>query len=1242
MTGAFKYTTGRWYNKPTDDGLSFAKAPAYRQGFEYEDYAYGSDYPEDFTPAGAPLQVSLLCSRSTCLLAVDVDYAGALPDSATGQHVSWANAVSSRGSHFHVLVDMRGVPDEDWPVQGRTAWGDVKAAGFVPVPGSVHYTGEPYAPAPDWPAKIVTATPDLLKALRADREEHALHRLAAARQAAGSHLGTRLPDGSYVYSSGYCGGTWAELPDGSLEHDDELKDLCWDMGVEYGRGEPEVLEQWRRLAGAIASPWTDRDFARHWHRVPARRLERLEQDDATRLEEDFGLRVLPLPLAAEHDRQQQAWEASAGDAVRPPAPPADWGFEVPGVNYFALWLGSSVFDAGRPTDADNALAVLSRAHCVLRYDEETATWLLRGTGKWDSFPGADAPRSVVAGLRALMPEGCADPVKAMDFDPDTQGGEIAALKVQARNRDRFSTSASVGAVARSMTDYVLHHRGAGSTTRASALDTEPETLWGGGVPWDLRATEWHPDPDTGEVTCDRVVPAVTDRSTPHLMTAPCWPDPSVPTPLWNEFCAAVWPDPRGREWALTVLSAAFTGYADAVMPVLLGDGGLGKTFLVNLLNSVLGDYGGVMHSDLLKPDARLHGAYTIKLKGMRLAFVDEAPGKGQASQEHLKKITGGGEMEGNRMRENPVTFTPTHTLVLAANFERMPPMHEDALRRRVRLIKFDGTPAAVKAAANAVGNSPRSPQWQAEIPGVLAAMTARAGAWLADRGRADNDKAPMTWQTWTEAVVAEQDPLLPWLTSGEVTWDEYGTRTGALHEHYVNWRKRHGETGEPLNMTRFGTMLTRLGYQVIERRDANYRPLRIVAPGVSDFMAGSGPRGQAANPPPTVHQPSTQGGEPSYPPHPPQTVHGSSASSSSDFSSVVDGCGGLDSTTTNKKKNTLKKSVTGQSQGENGGSASTPSAKQGQNTVWPAETSVGGMPSTTLHRGEAPEVIHSPVENRPGGRTDTTGGAETGENEKKAENRNSPPKAKNPKNRLTDEEKLERAAARKAKLAAGRLEAKKARIAELGGPLVQLPAVVLRDGTVMPVTAGEARAWLEPALGELSVDVEHRGYPIGHPEYGLRLVQLGSEASAVVLDPNDAAQAEIVSWALSGARVLHAHSAHADLVPLEHAGLADATVWDRMVDTVILAKLTDPSLTDSDEAALKPLARALLGDDYALSWKADEVRKAIFREGGWLENPEFLTEPDRSGWAMIPVCEAFVRYAASDVCDCAAVSRVLS
>lgn len=230
-----------------------------------------------------------------------------------------------------------------------------------------------------------------------------------------------------------------------------------------------------------------------------------------------------------------------------------------------------------------------------------------------------------------------------------------------------------------------------------------------------------------------------------------------------------------------------------------------------------------------------------------------------------------------------------------------------------------------------------------------------------------------------------------------------------------------------------------------------------------------------------------------------------------------------------------------------------------------------------------------------------------------------------------------RAAEKAAVKAAERLE----RIAEAAGPLVELPAVVTRDGGVHPVTLAFADDLLATCHAELTVDVETTGFPIGHADYALRTIQLGAEHAAVVLDAAQDAHRRLAETHLALAAVLHAHSATADLVPLAVAGFIDIEHgWDRMHDTVIPAKLADPTSTGSDPG-LKQLAGAVLGEA-ATSPAADEARAALFKAGKWLTNTIATTPIARSGWAQVDSrSTTMVRYAASDVLDDAALAARL-
>jgi DNA polymerase I-like protein with 3'-5' exonuclease and polymerase domains len=263
------------------------------------------------------------------------------------------------------------------------------------------------------------------------------------------------------------------------------------------------------------------------------------------------------------------------------------------------------------------------------------------------------------------------------------------------------------------------------------------------------------------------------------------------------------------------------------------------------------------------------------------------------------------------------------------------------------------------------------------------------------------------------------------------------------------------------------------------------------------------------------------------------------------------------------------------------------------------------------------------------------------------------PKPKTKRVKLTPEERAERDAAKKVAREAAKMErarlkaiareqARLDKIADAEGGKLDLPAVVLRDGTVFTVRPEDIPDLLLPYMGALCLDVEHSGYDFGHKSYELRTVQLGGEDLAVVLDGADGLQMDHAKMALQLARKLHAHSASADIIPCVMAGLIGwDEAWAKMHDSVLYAKLTDPKMSDSDASKLKELARDMLGD-YATAPEAEKAKNALFRALGCLTEVDALTPPERNGWFMVDKrARTMIAYAGSDVLDLGAVMKKL-
>lgn len=127
---------------------------------------------------------------------------------------------------------------------------------------------------------------------------------------------------------------------------------------------------------------------------------------------------------------------------------------------------------------------------------------------------------------------------------------------------------------------------------------------------------------------------------------------------------------------------------------LIGDGGNGKSVLLNTVSRIAGDYAITAGMDTFTASkGDRHPTDLARLDGARLVAASETT-EGRAWDEaRIKQLTGGDRIAARYMRQDFFEFTPRFKLLIVAN--HAPVLHnvDQAMRRRFNIIPFNHKPA---------------------------------------------------------------------------------------------------------------------------------------------------------------------------------------------------------------------------------------------------------------------------------------------------------------------------------------------------------------------------------------------------------------------------------------------------------------------------------------------------------------------------------------------------------------------
>jgi putative DNA primase/helicase len=162
--------------------------------------------------------------------------------------------------------------------------------------------------------------------------------------------------------------------------------------------------------------------------------------------------------------------------------------------------------------------------------------------------------------------------------------------------------------------------------------------------------------------------------------------PGFTHPEWDTALQAL--PPEVRDWLQVRLGQALTGVppSDDVLMVWHGGGENGKSTLL-AFRFALGTYSGDISERVLTARPGDHPTEMTDLKGLRCAVLEELP-PGPLSENRLKKVIGADKITARKIRENTMSWDPTHTPVIVTNHPPRVAESDHGTWRRLLLVTF--------------------------------------------------------------------------------------------------------------------------------------------------------------------------------------------------------------------------------------------------------------------------------------------------------------------------------------------------------------------------------------------------------------------------------------------------------------------------------------------------------------------------------------------------------------------------
>jgi putative DNA primase/helicase len=257
--------------------------------------------------------------------------------------------------------------------------------------------------------------------------------------------------------------------------------------------------------------------------------------------------------------------------------------------------------------------------------------------------------------------------------------------------------------------------------------------------------------------------------------------------LFDSFLQRILPDSQVRAYVQRLFGQAMLGrVTEHILPIFTGEGRNGKGTLRDAVRYAFGDYALEVDPEILMEQKNAqHKTFLMELMGRRLVFCSEGDKGRKFAEATMKRLVGGDEIQANRMHRDPITYSPSHTLVMLTNHLPNVSGDDPAIWARIQVVPFD----VVIPPKERDGNLPE--RLKAEAPAVL--------AWVYEGWKEYQKQGlnpPEAVKASTQAYQDESDSMSRFLKENSMVNRGESIQARTFYDVYTKWSQAEGEHAE--------------------------------------------------------------------------------------------------------------------------------------------------------------------------------------------------------------------------------------------------------------------------------------------------------------------------------------------------------------------------------------------------------------------------------------------------------------